>query len=305
MQALKVGLLGASGVGKTSLMAAMWQTLERESSPVRLRPNDPTRSALHKKWSEFVDANAGEAFRPPAGGMAGSAGFTKHTFTLRVAQEDAAVVTFVDHRGGDLADNHSVLRGELQDAVAILVVVDAVVLDQWPEEAARAELAVTGVKEIFEGMDDQAGGPPQVTFVLTKAERYFEDNALANLRARFESVFRPAVDALRDRPWQLVAVQTTGRIRLSRVETEEVEGRTRRRAVFTRLPGDIEPKYADVPLRLTTRHLLRTVLREKGWLDAVMDWWKGVTARQRAALEEFGADDRSPAVLRTDGGGAA
>ena len=285
---LTVGLLGARGAGKTTLMAAMHNSLSVGGGPIRLVADDATNKRLAESWRAVVEANEKEFTEPDA--IVGTEGFVEHHFRLMTQNHSraSATVTFVDHRGGDLTDGETKLTDRLADAVSILCVFDTPRFMEFDIERARVSACVANMTSVLKTVSAGRPQPPQVIFVLTKCERYAEDGVLkTDVRRRFDDVGGPLVNACRRAGCEavLVAVETTGNVRFSRLEEDE-NGKSR--FIYSAKPGGVRPKHADVPLALASKHLLKTAFNQKGFFQIVRDFFNGLDHAEREAVEAFG-----------------
>ena len=312
----QVGYLGNSGVGKSSLLAAMWQQLRNASETresVFLSPKDETRKRLSSAWEELRRVSQVGEFKQPAG-TAGTAQTQAHEFQLilkqaGMANHEIASVEFVDSRGGDLVEKQKDLVDRLDHARALLIVVDTPKMMEFSVEQAQDAHQVTHLKDLLEELLDRLPKEAQLLllFVAVKSERYFADEALDKVSLRLHDVFKPLRKRLGGESGRVTsaayAVKTVSNVlfKFKRMRVDVPKGTPPAPAncemIYASSPKNSAPEFADVPMRRIVKHLLETVRREKGWWQSVNDWWTGHDSIEADALKDFAREPDSACRL--------
>lgn len=210
-QPFKVGLVGPSRIGKTTLIAAVFeqgrQILQEEGDPVQIKAEARTQRALKTNHAAITAAVDTGRFDPES--LPGTEGAFKHelTFTL---EDETRGIHVLDFPGSWLTDDVQRWEQEcepwLRESAVLLVPVDATLLVE-PETAGQFAVARHALA-LFEARDvivrwaqaiKQSGLPALLAFVPIKTETYFGDNGgtggrSAELRRRFDKFYGPFVE---------------------------------------------------------------------------------------------------------------
>ena len=199
---IEIFFVGNRGVGKTTMLSVMSHYLEQNAekfSPLYLEPGDEKFTELNKRWSELLQKIKSGTL--PAGGP-GTPGIIEHGFHFSNGSESVACA-FVDTSGGQTYNADSSLRERVREALAVICVVDAVDLMEFPEDEARDKCAVAGIQRLLRAAaelrrQDSMAMPLKCLFILTKCEKYMHaqtapKNAQA-LAEKFTACFRQVLN---------------------------------------------------------------------------------------------------------------
>ena len=274
----KIAMLGARGVGKTSLLTAMYDQFERTVGEVGLQftPDQESAAILGERLGELkVLLDDFEA----TGGIEGDVNSKSFIFDLgRKGTKPAFRLKFQDFPGGFLHADAShqdkdFVKNLLEESVAILVVIDAPALmeqkGKWHELINRP----SQIKNLFEQFFRDMKSPRLVIFAPVKCEKYMR-NAESSLLTNVREGYRDLLDyfqaeLLKDWIVSVVTpVQTVGTVVFSRIEVKEKTPHFH----FHKDSHDAKykPEDGDQPLL----YLLRFVLNLKkgqGWLASLKD----------------------------------
>jgi hypothetical protein len=308
-----ITMLGATGVGKTSMIAAMWNEFNRVSTDpsLELLPEKPTERTLDEQLKELQSVVSGSA-RPGTGSITGLGrrarlGLTasgvaqpqlgvKRTFEPRdyrldfyhSGSQDRMQVVFRDYPGDWLDQGrqnyfHRVVT-KLIDARVIMVAIDAPPLmesDDRNTAENRPEDIAVALKEAFRRAPMTDGQPPErlVLFVLMKGERWLRQNQGSEMLARFTRQFSQSlrhVSAYQSSTAAVVCpIQTLGAVQFVRYNAQG-------QPIFERIGNeDYSPVDCDQPLRYAmaflTHALARNAEAERKVATTELNerrWWK-------------------------------
>jgi hypothetical protein len=305
----RILMVGASGAGKTSLLTAMYDTLEKEfaAHSCTFTP-DPATSGKLDEYRDTLSAYADNddpdrsIVVSPMEGIEGSKDLRRYRFGVRFleqgqkAQHDLTI-QFDDVPGGWFS---SAAGGEeftniLQRADAMLVAIDATALmHDVPEgdEVGRYHQKFNRPKSIAAalkhagvgapGADGTGGRTRAVIYTLTKAETYCQTPQDEDvLRKKAIAAYSELTDYLdaRDVPVYITVAQTVGCLRFHRYDVGyDVAHGNVVRPVFRRIVGrKYSPRDCDVPLRLIFGEALEKTLEDhrKGYpdlLNGLIEW---------------------------------
>ncbi len=302
-------MLGPSGVGKTSLLTAMYEQFESTigAAALQLTPDEESSAILQDRLAELrsltytFEAKGGvSGTEAPAGPMS----LRKFRFDLgRKGAKPSLRVAFQDYPGAYHAaqagpDERGFVRRMLERSAAVLIPVDAPALLEgadpgqlgpWHERMNRP----TQITDHFKRAYQQLDGPRLVLLTPVKCETYMRrDGGPAALAQAVKRGYPRlldllASDGLRDRVAVVIApVQTVGAVVFSRIDERDGSPRFS----FRKLSRDAgyAPVDSEQPLRFLLRFLLRLHREERRWryLDILRDWL-GLDAHLEEAVRSF------------------
>jgi hypothetical protein len=304
MDPLKVILVGPSGVGKTSLLTAMYDQLTAEIEKLPGCSFDTadavTASMLDERRQELERHASAEGMKVEVGGISPTA--QERDFVFRIAAGGAGEqgeLRFIDLPGGWYMGKGDHQRADelLREAHVSLLVLDATALMASPEEGqtiGRYNNAVNAPRVIFEAYKrtlKDADNGHAVVIALVRAESYLQEGRAEDLYEAAIASNRKLIDFLKKRniPVLACAVQTMGSLRLLRVQ--EKAGA----AVFQfyRVQGRrYSPVDCDVPLRFTLKLILDELRNEAearkieadGFLNRVLNFFDIENDLKKATL---------------------
>lgn len=278
MSELKITMLGPTGVGKTSLMAAMYDQFKSVTgnTDLLLTAEDDSAKLLYERLSDLKNLLAG-VFKAE-GGVLGDREPSHFTFSLtrRGSQKSTLKFHFQDYPGGYHRDKETYIKEQLTQCVAVLIAIDATALmeedGRWHEYINRPQQ----ILELFEKTYNDLDSPKLIILAPIKCETYMRNKELANklrrtVRERYASLlshFRanallPKVAVV------MTPVQTVGSVVFSRIEVIErvVEGKVEQEPQFffhkLNSSDKYAPKGSEEPLRYLLSFLLKRHLEQK------------------------------------------
>ena len=236
MFSYNIGLLGPSGIGKTSLLTSIFletQLFEKQNGlRFSLYPtNQETSEKIKAASLQFDRAVALKEFNP----IPGSSESSKFEVRLELQNGDLAEsfdIDFMDYRGGDLLKDLSQIETtewfrKMVKSRDLFVPIDAVVIMEYvkrKDSDILASLGLARVEEIIkrwaENMDDSS--PYTLAFVPIKVETYSASDNMKQLRdAIFDLYYSRIKDVLEGKPNLIVQfnpVETYGCVELEHTD---------------------------------------------------------------------------------------
>lgn len=303
---LKITMLGPTGVGKTSLLAAMYRHFEETIglTNLQLRP-DRTSSALLQQRLEELQSLVGETIRVREGVL-----FTNspRSFLFDLGKKGAAPsvqLQFQDYPGNYIEYNQNTpglvesVENFIRESVAVIIAIDAPALmepnqqgqwkGQWHEQINKPLTITTLFKKAYENLDS----PKLVILAPVKCEKYLQNerdtNELLNrLRDKYASLlqFLKCDDLLPNVAVVVTPVQTVGSVVFSYIKVEDGEPRF----YFKKPDPDLRysPRDSEQPLRYLLRFLLRIHFQQQRWpiFNFLRRWFEQDKA-VKEAVDEF------------------
>lgn len=309
MQQILTSMLGPSGVGKTSLLTAMYEQFETTvgAAQLQLTPDEESSAILQDRLAELRSLTYTFEARGGVSGTeapAGPASLRRFSFdlgkkgsrpTLRVAFQDYPGAY---HGSAAGAEERAFVRRMLERSATVLIPVDAPPLMEgasgdelgpWHERMNRPTQITDHFKRAYQNLD----APRLVIFTPTKCEKYMRANGGPEALARAVKRGYPrlfdlfAASDLREKVAVVIApVQTVGAVVFSRVEERDGQAHF----CFRKLSKDAtySPVDSEQPLRFLLRFLLRVHRDERRWrfFDVLRDWLR-LDHHLEAAVRDF------------------
>ena len=312
--------IGNTGVGKTSILSAMYFALDDANLPcgLSLLPKTEDEFRLLKgKWQEMKrhirSQKFGATIQKPM--YQGSQGFTNHDFVLKDSNADDGIpIRIWDTKGGDTANTDHKLIETVAQSFIVMCAVDATFLMECDSDVNEEMNETRSIKQILErALSKDDNGILSVFFLLTKCEKYMKDNASQQAMARkFNQEFRSVLELLRKREIMAhyLPIQTMGCVELARI-VECSDGSWSQQFQVT-LGKEFDASDAVQPLSLLLQqaiYILDLIIQQQ-WEDR--PWWEklwdvitfkdapaSLLGLVQAIFEHFGA----PKDWRTNKGG--
>ena len=258
---LEIVMMGNRGVGKTSVLSAMWHQLDSVNADmggVQMCPEGHTFDEMMEKWQDMLDKlvkkapflNLIDILDAP-----GSAGFTEYDFTFRAGKNEEHI-TFVDSAGAFTEKRQPELVDRVNEAFAVFFVVDASILMECGEDKNYKYNNSEIPKKIIDQItsDDDKKQPTFFLFILTKCEKYMASFELGErLYQRFDAVFGHTAKFINGKGIKTyyIPIQTIGKgIVFSHLDENGMP-------VFkTTMHKKCEPVDAAYPLVILFKHLI-------------------------------------------------
>jgi len=303
MHELKVTMLGSTGVGKTSLLTAMYEQFAGNigKTDLQLTPDDESSAILQERLIELKSLLDDFESR---GGVQATAGeptdVRSFVFGLgRRGKPPSLQLNFRDYPGGyHLAkatpDKRQFIKDLLEECVAVLIAIDAPALmelgGKWNELINRPQQ----ITDIFRTAYQDIESPRLVIFAPVRCEKYMQtERSSLELVQRIKEEYRGLFDLFGSGTLQpnvvvvITPVQTVGSVVFSRIETKDGMPHFR----FRKIGHDARysPKDSEQPLRYLLRFLLKLHLtnnRNWGFFNFIRDVF-GMDAHLVSAIREL------------------
>lgn len=265
-----IAMVGPTGVGKTSLLAAMYRELETELRDIGgsfTMEAGPTQKSINDRIRELKSicrSDADKSIEIKAAGIEGTSDMREYNFDLDVGDggEPEARMRFIDLPGGWYTGD-----GEYNKADQILagshvsfLAVDAVALmeknGKYHEDINRTD----DIKEAYKRALKNIREDHIVIITLIRSETYVKSNRIPELMKRVKEEYAELVGFLKKNGEQILAfacyVETVGGVRFSSVH--ERNGKP----VFTyeRTSHGYSPSRCAIPLRIAANRALGEAL---------------------------------------------
>ncbi len=288
MEELKITMLGSTGVGKTSLLTAMYEQFANNIRKIdlQLTADDESSAILQERLIELKSLLEDFEAR---GGVQATAGeptdLRSFIFGLgRRGKPPSLQLNFRDYPGGyHLAkatpDKRQFIKNLLDECVAVLIAIDAPALmerqGQWHELINRPQQITDIFKTAYQDLDS----PRLVIFAPVRCEKYMKnDKTSQELTQRIKAGYSELLDTFRSEPLRtnvvaiITPVQTVGSVVFSRIEVKDGVPYFR----FRKISHDARysPSDSEQPLRYLLRFLLKLHLtnnRNWGFLNFIRD----------------------------------
>ena len=290
MQELDVTVLGPTGVGKTSLLAAMYSQFERQmlDTELDLTPDLQSSAELQEKLGQLRRIE--DVFEAtPDDGVEGTNEPQSFTFFVgKRGAKSSLQLRFHDYPGRyhlpghATAENREMVRQRVRGCAATVLAVDAPALmerhGRWNDVINRPQQMADLVKLAYQDL----GQPRLLIIAPVKCERYLDkpDTSRLLLKRVLES-YEVLVQTLKSDPYNrqtavvVTPVKTVGAAVFSRVDERDGQPHF----MFRKRNHDAaySPEDTDQPLRYLLRFLVGLHVEERSWpppLDRLQDVFK-------------------------------
>lgn len=291
MHELKITMLGSTGVGKTSLLTAMYEQFANNigKTDLQLTPDDESSAILQERLIELKSLLDDFEAR---GGVRGDAGEPENlrsfVFGLgRRGKPPSLQLRFRDYPGGyhlpkATPNERQFIKDLLEECVAVLIAIDAPALmelkGKWNELMNRPQQITDIFKTAYQDLDS----PRLVIFAPVRCEKYMQtEKSTLELIKRIKEEYKSLLDLFASEELRsnivavITPVQTVGSVVFSRIETKDGFPHFRFRKI--EYDARYNPKDSEQPLRYLLRFLLKLHLinhRNWGFFNFIRDVFK-------------------------------
>ena len=262
---LKITMLGPTAVGKTSLLAAMYDRFENSSKNLQLKPQDQTYNNLRRRLDELKKDLVGDSIKV-RGGVASDNQPRSYIFDFgETGASPALSLHFQDYPGeyinNDKPEQINKVKNFIRESVAIIIPIDAAALIE--ENGKHHE--VEKINNLCKDFCIDLKSPKLVILAPVKCEKYLDNPRylINKVRDGYSTLLNKlSGDKLVDKVAVVITpVATVGAVVFSRVEYEDNEPTF----IFRKLnPTDqYEPKYSEQPIRYLLKFLINLHIKNK------------------------------------------
>ncbi len=288
MHELKITMLGPTGVGKTSLLTAMYEQFANNIGEVdlQLTPDDESSATLQER---LIDLKSLLDDFEAKGGVKSTEGEPNDLRSFRFGlgrrgKQPSLQLHFQDYPGGyHLAtaspERKQFVKTLLTECVAVLITIDAPALmevrGRWNEKFNRPQQITDLFKTAYQDLDS----PRLVIFAPVRCEKYIKGGASLDLVQRIKEEYKGLFDFLTSKEVEsnvavvITPVQTVGSVVFSRIEMNDGEPKFK----FRKIGHDAKysPEDSEQPLRYLLRFLLKLHLNNRNWgfFNFLRDWF--------------------------------
>ncbi|WP_017303471.1 TRAFAC clade GTPase domain-containing protein [Spirulina subsalsa] len=258
---LNVAMLGPRGVGKTSLLAAMYDQFANVSQDLQLEADDESKSDLNKRLQELKTVGDSIKYRPS---FTQTKGYRSFKFWFgQTGTNPALQINFQDYPGGWLEEDSQQKKVEdlIRQSVAVLIPIDTPILMEGEGKYHDKLNQPTEINDLFKKVYKDLDSPRLVILAPIKCEKYIKDDPselFRKVREGYQKLLNQfASEKLVSKVSVIITpVQTLGGVVFSRIEFDNNGEPT----FFYRKPQPnslYKPKNTEVPLRYLLRFLLK------------------------------------------------
>jgi len=311
MDPISVSMLGGTGVGKTTLLAVMYEQLQTNIDQVglQLTPDPESTAILGDSLADLKKQSGSFKFE---GGITGTSNKVEFTFGLgEVAREATLELRFIDYPGGYIASSKQggkieEVKSFIKNSEAVLIAIDSVALMEAKGKYNQAINKPFEIRDIFKNAYKDLADERLVILCPIKCETYL--NPPPTKAERTEELTKAvkethgdllnffASDALRKKVAVVIApVQTVGNAYFSRfqeIKTKDKKGKEVIIPTFyyrpVRYGAAYEPRDNEQPLRYLLRFFGKRHYENKSWgrFDFLRKWG-GIDKHWLDAVQKF------------------
>lgn len=313
MQELQITMLGPTGVGKTTLLTAIYEQFESNigSTDLQLTPDDDSAAILQDRLIELkslLDVFEAKGRHGIQGTEAIAGPESLRSFTFGLGKKGTAPslqLRFCDYPGGyhetkATAAEKKFLTELVRESAVVLIAIDTPALMEKiskPEKPGRYHEKInrpSQIKDLFKKVYQDLNSPRMVIFAPIKCEKYIKDTKSAKeLAVKVKQGYDPLIQQFKSEPLTnkivsiITPIQTIGSVQFSRLETDDQDNP---RFYFrkTRHDEGYCPQDSEQPLRYLLRFLLKLHIDNQNWgYFNFLRNWLGLEDHLKKAVREF------------------
>lgn len=301
---LNVTMLGPSGVGKTSLLAAMYDQFENVSKDLQLLPDEETKLFLDQRLKQ-LQSLVGDNIQV-RGGVESTNEPRSFKFEFgQTGTNPSLEINFQDYPGEWLEQRSQLeeVKEFIRDSAAVLIPVDTPALMEREGKYHEEFNKPTELNDLFKKVYKNLDSPRLVILAPVKCEKYMQNTPELSRKVRegYKKLLNQfASEKLLPKIAVVITpVQTVGSVVFSRIEIEDDQPK-----FYFRKPqpsDPYQPKNTEVPLRYLLRFLLKLHLdkRRASVLTRIQDYF-GKNTELRNAVSRFSdADSDSVEIVQS------
>ncbi|CAD5949390.1 hypothetical protein NO108_02823 [Planktothrix rubescens] len=277
-QEIKIAMLGAKGVGKTSLLTAMYDQFENTvgTTNLQLIPDLKSSARLQEKLGQLKSLL--DDFEA-TGGLQGDTDFTSYTFNFgKKGSKPSMSLKFEDYKGGYLGGKNISDQEKIQDILnksgILLIVIDTPALIEKKGRYHDLINRPQQIKDFIARAFQELKEPRLIIFVPIKCETYLKnEQSKKELLRRVREGYSTLLGFLNSDlvyPWVasvITPVQTVGTVVFSDMDVIKEGGKEYPHFKFHKIYHDAQysPKDSEQPFRYILRFLLKLELYNRDY----------------------------------------
>lgn len=302
MQELQIVMLGPTGVGKTTLLTAMYEQFEKNIgvTNLQLSPDEDSANLLQDRLIElkslvdiFEAKGNTRGVKPTVPTSTNDLKAFKFDLGKKSSKPTLRLV-FRDYPGEYIKVEQDFVKKLLRESHAVLIAIDSPALMEEHGKYNQRVNRPQHIKDFFNHAYQNLEGPRLVILAPIKCEKYLQkeesrekllntvQDSYSNLINHFKS------EDLRNKIAVVITpVQTVGSVIVSRIEPDE-SGTPH--FYFRKLRHDSKysPKDSEQPLRYLLRFILKLHLDDRNWgIFSFLRDWIGKDEHLKTAIEDF------------------
>lgn len=201
---MKVVMLGARGVGKTSVITSMYNSQKQAVSGTNLflAADAPTRMILDDKKIQLTGIFSGihrQGDRMTESGISGDYAESAFRFTYGMNSERINIdLEIRDYPGEYLRDSPDIVADYIREANAVMIVLDTPCLmeagGRYHEGKNRPELVKNFIRQYLSNEEEKL-----ILFVPLKCEKYYQEGRIDEVTTKIRSEYADLIAYLRDK----------------------------------------------------------------------------------------------------------
>lgn len=289
-------MLGPSGVGKTTLLATMYnQLINIHASNFKFKAEGDTPANLHDAYQMLARYNSQEQKTnvPIKSLLKGTQSLVKHDFSITFEKNPLVHLEFFDHKGGFLhapKEDPEFLK-MIKDCSAFMHVIEGGVLMEGDQFSNNYYNQPMLCRDLLSGAFDDKQ-EHLVLFIVTKCEKWFKSNGdgYKLLQEKFERHFKPVLNILdKNAVGVFIPVRTLGCVEFTEMckQEEKNHGDPAYIPVYSKKPGKIAHEYVEQPLKYMLSFILSQEEKQRNFFKKTYWALIGKNKRYRESLREF------------------
>ncbi|WP_231867034.1 hypothetical protein [Anabaena sp. 4-3] len=275
IQTLKITMLGSSGVGKSSLLAAIYDQFDQVigKTNLQIKPTDDATRVIMDARLQELKSLVGNTIKV-TGGVKGGGSPRSFLFDLgKTGRSPSLRLQFQDYPGGYIEshatpENIKTVENFIRESAAVLIAIDTPMMmemkGKWHDRFNQPTRIINLFKQAYENLDT----PRLVILAPVKCEKYIQNDKdanelLANIRDKYGTLldYFGSDELLLKVAVVVTPVQTVGSVFFSRVEMQDDEPCF----YFVKRDPDsfYQPKDSEQPLCYLLRFILRLHLEKR------------------------------------------
>lgn len=275
---LKITMLGNQGVGKTSVLTAMYEQFDKTigETDLQLTPDEETSELLQKRLGQLKALL--DDFEATTG-LEGTENPQEFKFGLgKIGAKPSLQLTFQDFPGAYIDKQGKFVQEVMGECVAVLIAIDTSALMEAKGKWHHLKNRPSQICDIFKRSYGELKEPRLVILVPVRCEKYLQNEEdtqklLQRIKEEYEPLFRlfKSENLLTKVACVITPVQTVGTVIFNNIKVEDKQPHF----FFRKISHDAEynPKDSDQPLRYLLSFLLKLHSEKKwGWFNPVRRW---------------------------------